>query len=531
MADPFGNIFNPSRGGGFGMIGGLMGVPSDRTVIGTSQGGAQNELSQLLQTEGSPQRAVTKFLQSPSGMDLFMKDPNAADTIGNWIKNVTPPEPKIHNIPEGGMGVVMGPNGPTGERISNPTTAAQNLDKALSQFKNATDEDKQAITTAIMVPEPGQKSLALQGLVKRGTITQDAADYWKSGAIQPIEIKKPNGEGTGIWVGQNYITGEIIGGANGVNLGEGGSGLNVPRKTAPTISIPPDAKNPDGTVDPYRVFTDPREGMFFGAGPVAGTVSFMGNVLRWANPSAKDEVSEKASAWKNQLQALRASISAMPDIDGRLRIQADAWMNLVDQMGFMGEPKAAIIQGMRILNQANSAMEKERITYNDRTLPKDVQNAAARRRDAYQHVIDQLPSMDRMREMIQGLESGKSEVITPGAAVGSVVNNTVQAAKGAAEAVGTAAGAATGTEPKPKQPSRTEAESAGKAEAAQVKRMQDLKDEQVEAFGPTSPDWAKLSEPAKRAWIVRAQAAAAARKNQTATPGTSRSLKIEATEE
>lgn len=99
MANPFEYLLSPDNpsgsafGGIMGAIGSAFGMPTTQERVGGIRAQAMNELAGLQASGLSPQQALVKFMQGPSGMNLMSQDPDFKGTMDAFLKSVTPPTP------------------------------------------------------------------------------------------------------------------------------------------------------------------------------------------------------------------------------------------------------------------------------------------------------------------------------------------------------------------------------------------------------------------------------------------------------
>lgn len=171
---PFENVFAPEQQGLFGVMGSAFGVQDQGERQRNASADAMQELSKLMSTyPNEPQRAVTSFLGTPGGLEFFKTNPNAADEIGKFIKNVTPPPPQQSTLSPGQTGFNTTPQGQTTQYGSVPslpqiaTTSAGQQSSAVDAQGNAKPIASQPTTesqtfdsmSGVAELKPGSKEL------------------------------------------------------------------------------------------------------------------------------------------------------------------------------------------------------------------------------------------------------------------------------------------------------------------------------------------------------------------------------------
>ncbi len=134
---PFQRVLSPDQGGGLssamGLLGRAMGVPTASERAAENDAAIMQKLSGLLETTGSPQKAIVQFLNTPDGHTL-MSRPGAVETLTNWTKAITPPNPTAVNTPAGSTSTLFQNGAPAGS-ISQPATETQNYGAGVPNYQ------------------------------------------------------------------------------------------------------------------------------------------------------------------------------------------------------------------------------------------------------------------------------------------------------------------------------------------------------------------------------------------------------------
>lgn len=486
--NPFSSLFNPDKQGTLtGFIGQAMGNPGAANASAKAIG----QLSQIMQEGGeamTPQRAIIQFMSTQEGQTL-MATPGALPTVlKDFSAAVTPPNPTAiltspggttdmfqggrnigsrsvpttatqdyeSGVPQavptapGGKNTILQKGQPT-QTITNPTTDLQNFSGFTSQMGTLPPETMQAIAQAQLLPHDSQqKAMSMQALVQKG-LDPKIAHMFMVGAYEIKEVLNPYGDKVGQWSIVNKLDpaspAQLIT-PNTNQVGQGGTGSggnevtptgrNVPGAVRPPI--PPDAVNPDGSININKVFKDPKLGMFLGAGSAPAIQSYAGSLVRQANPSAADGDSLLAEQRRNQGQVLNTAIAEMGS-SKKFASLGKEWQKLGFQYGPLESTLGSLDRALTLHKAVTDSYASNEATRKDLRLPAKVRIDAEEDKVKLQGILDALPASPDMMQMRQDIIEHKVNPPSLPGIAGGLVNSGRELLKGGMQGVNNLTGA------------------------------------------------------------------------------------------
>lgn len=459
MADPtpFERLFDPDQQGTLtGFVGRAMG---NNSVVGTARGNAMSELSKLQESGLTPQQSIVKFLQTPQGMEAFHSDPSFIQQAQEFVKAATPPNPQLHNVPEGNQvyATTPGQAGIAGTNPSRPkieSVAPGHRGVQVNSDNTTTDLGTQPFQTRIENVPPGNRGISVNGNNSTSdlgvTPPADVQSFTQMATIAGLDpkrlqeyagnkimianryevkpIKNAWGEDTGGFVIEDKLTGNVVpsskvllpNGEVGDNPAAGSRRNNItnePSSFAPGISNEQLSKatNADGTINAAKLYDDKRT-MFLGSGVNAYMLNTLGQVMRNIDPSLTDEKSEKAVRQNDYIAQLQYELHNLVSNGGGLGIRS----SVIKQASGLGpsenswrDPKTAVTKGIQLYDLAQTEILRDKMIVNDLNgYPKEQRVDASKRIAQWEAVHATLPTRKEMVDLFNAFGSRQSGAVT-----------------------------------------------------------------------------------------------------------------------
>jgi len=394
MADPrlrsgsFERLFNPDAEGTLtGMIGRASGVPFQaereaqyQTQLQGQQGNALGELGRLLEETGDPQRAIVKFMQTPTGR-ASMASPKFPEMLAKFQEMATTPK---YNLTPGGA--VVDSQGKT--IASQPTEAVQTF----------------------------------EGIAKAGNVSPADVSTAARGRIQPQNMQP-----------QSYEVVFPDGSPGAITIDPTGARPPIVVRTKGQTQQPAGEPEPSS---PGKI------GMFRSTGAnaaVRGTAAAIGETI---DPTSQTGKSRELGQQSTEMDYFRTALQSLGDSSARLGVPksvVDAINNLGGERGFFtAPPTQQLDRAMQLHGIIANNIALETQSLGSGTLDKKGIERANARIQAYQHVLGALPTLQEMRAEKKAITSGKVPETGMGGAIAEATNSIIGAVGGAKEAAGQA---------------------------------------------------------------------------------------------
>lgn len=202
-------LFDPSRGGLLSIVGGLMGHPTlaqheaqtqfdyqqqSQHLQGEARANAIKAYQQRIAAGQTPQKAMLDVAMSPEGQRLFMEDPQAIQSLSNFVTASQDPR----SVVSANQSIV---NPQTGETIYTQPTDKVATFNSFAELANLSDDEKTTLARAqlgaMQSGDPTQAEAAVTRMLARGLITPDTGDKLLAGALTVMPIRDAAGETIG----------------------------------------------------------------------------------------------------------------------------------------------------------------------------------------------------------------------------------------------------------------------------------------------------------------------------------------------
>lgn len=273
------NPFSGMRANSGSLFANLGLAPTYEDVAGQATGEANSALGALIEGGLTPQQAIVKYLQTPEGMQAFIRNPNLADQMQKTIASVTPPKedvttlspgqtalgtdpysrttrtmgsvpaqpqlstaspgqktystqngqtrevgnnpslPQINNIPAGNTSQVINQDGTVASTTVTSPAEVQTFN-ALTKVAQLNPTELEEMARIQLLPADQRKSAAeraVKRLVDGGQIDATMGQKLLAGALDIKEVHNNFGDGTGQFVITDKLGGQVIPSQNQIN--------------------------------------------------------------------------------------------------------------------------------------------------------------------------------------------------------------------------------------------------------------------------------------------------------------------------
>lgn len=411
---PFERLFDPDNKGTLtGGMGRLFGVPTSVERQSAMEAAVFGKLSGFLETAGTPQKAITSFIQTPEGQSL-MSRPGGVETLEKWTKTITPPDPKGINTPAGSTSTIF-QGGQNIGSVSALPDAAQTHNALIKRLSTLTPEQLDQITVNTLNPhETQQQAIHLANLVRTGKISQEDADAFGAKVYQIVEGQNDLGEKNGLRALIDIARKKSY----SINPGSDPNappGVVLPSQLpgAPAHNIPQSAIQPDGAINTGSL--SDRKYMGFGVGVLPAGVALLGNAVRQVNPGNNEPQSQAFNVRRQQIGQLDAALTALGSAQsGRLKVQTDVLRSNVPSV--VSNPLDAYNKLAELHDRMQSLKATEAQTYRNNNLPKKSRQESFETIQLIDNVLSSMPNRPEIDQMRKDITVGTSPAMTPAGA-------------------------------------------------------------------------------------------------------------------
>lgn len=381
-------LLGPDAPGVFGLIGRLTGAPTRAEWQQQQAGGARatgiSQFQQMIASGRSPQEALIEFVQTPEGMDMLAKDPDALRQLVTSAAAVTPEKPEEYTLSPGEARF----QGNKQIAALDPSDVQEF--NAFAEISNLPPEAVEELAAAKLAATGGdgtQQERAWGRMVAQGLVSPETADAALAGAIEVVDIRDRLGNVTGkAFYDRRDGTMTPLGGGGGV----------------PARPQPGDAEWAPGLGDdpavPERTSSVPAD-IVFGAGVVPRLLEAGGGVLGAVHPKFS---ARETALRRGYLQRIRTDAQNYRSAIGEDRSFArDAELidDMVNQLGSFTNPGYAFDALMQLHDFVDSRMERDIVILNDESRTSDVRQAADDRLSTLERIKTSLPAREALLEI------------------------------------------------------------------------------------------------------------------------------------
>lgn len=465
--NPFNAMLDPGKQGTItGFIGGLMGNPTQEQAQGSATGRALQELSALREQGATPQQALLKWFQTPSGQDYFANaGPNGLKALTDGLTATQAPAPVMHNLPEGSQlyrqdsqgNLTLGANNPkqyppttlgpqdiaidrSGNKIAeNPNEKSSEEPADVRSFKFFTQlarlpkDEIQRLAALKADPTPNDpnsvKNIAIDKLIKDYQLDPRLGQALKADAISVIPLKNEFGQDTGavtVYDKTNPSAGaQIINPGKSQPTTEGSPAAPLPGQTpgsgAATGVLPPApvepavvppapaAKKQTSIPDQNPKYFGTKADMFLGSGAVSRALAGTSSVTEQLDPKLIIPEGAKAEDRKTMIETLRSDLAAMGQLGGGIGVNKgvlEGYLKLAPRGDVFDSPHQAIQKGIRLYEHIQQEVQAEEEKSHNPRLNIEERKASIARAEGWKRVLRDLPTYDELSAMEKSIREG-----------------------------------------------------------------------------------------------------------------------------
>lgn len=408
---PFNAVMDPSRPGLLGFFGRLAGNPTreewQAQQVGMARSKGLQRLQEAIVTGAPPQQAILEFVNTPEGMDFFMKDPDPMGVIKSFMEMAQAPDPGENDVKLSSGERIVRPDGKGGyaQIAANPTTEVQTFN-GMAELAGLNEAEIAEMARAEMTQgqtgDPTEKEAAAERLFQAGVISETLRDQWISGMIEvrPKTDKFGNTKG--------FVMIDILNGT-ATDL----DGVGVPAEPvigdedyAPGVSA-------GTTVDEIKAapagkyiaeLDDPAD-IVRGAGPMGILAEGAGSLLGLQFP---DLAQREVQSQRNGLRAVLADAQNMRDLMSQNSHSSAAETkrieSMVNNLGVLTSPLNAAQSLLDWHQYINQHEEQAQATLDDPNTSDEERGNAAAMLHAIARARANLPSEEALTNKIGELE-------------------------------------------------------------------------------------------------------------------------------
>lgn len=482
--NPFNAFLDPSKQGTIsGMIGGLMGNPTQSEAAGGATGQALQQLSALKDQGLNNQQALLKFFQTPQGHDYFTSaGPDGLKQLVDGLQATSAPSAVMNNIAPGGMltatdpstgkvinstsnpqqfpNQVLGPqdiqvNGQGQKLAENPNQKSGDIPADVKSFTFFADLAKLPIAErqrlAALKADPtkgGPDSVSGSAWDKLGTdfgLDPRTVQAGKAGALKVLPLKDQYGQDTGAvsivdLSNPSGATVQLLNPANkgaspsitpaaGTNPSTGAATGVLPAAepvvgTDGTVSAPGPAKAGDIAKRNPNYFGT-KSSMFLASGPIATGLQGASAASEMINPKMIIPEGAQAADRQTQIDTLRSDLAAMGQIGGSMGVNKgvlEGYLKLAPSGGLTESPHQAIQKAIRLSDHIQQEIEAQSKVLSDPHVNIEQKKGAQALIQGWQRVQRDLPTVDELSKMEEAIRNGTAGAPTISGAAKTIVN-------------------------------------------------------------------------------------------------------------
>lgn len=421
-----------------GFLGGVLGSPTSQQAAGSATGQALQELATLRQQGSSPQEALIKWLQTPSGQQYFtMAGPDGMKGLAEGLAATQPPAPELHNLAPGGkLFSTDKVSGKTSQIADNPKVLETPADVAsfqyFAQLSGLPQQEVKRLAGLKLDPNSNKSSVesnAIDDLVEKYGLPPDLGNKLKAGLIKVLPLKNSVGQDTGA------VTVVDVTSGTAQMLDPNRQGMPATNTGAPAVALPgttPATGAPAGklpAVKPSATEGNPAFGskndMALGSGPVSKTLGLATKVTEAIDPRLIIDEGAKANDRETMLNTLRSNLQSIGTIGGGLSSNKGLIEGYVktylDQGFFTSSPHSQVQKLIRLHETANKNIEEETARANNSTLPNEVRKNAFETIAGWERVLSSMPTYETLIEQEKAIRAGTAGAPTVSGAANTMV--------------------------------------------------------------------------------------------------------------